>query len=69
MKEADTITMPDNMPMFDKAPKMPFCLTFSDGDRKICSLSIVNGQLRFEGNADESAKVFFEYITKLWGDR
>ena len=64
-----TITRQDNLSVFSLAPSLPFVLTFSDGNSKIGSLTMVGGQLRFEGNADASAKVFFDYLVKLWGDR
>ena len=64
-----TIVMVDNALAFGLAPPMPFCLTFSDGDKNIGSLTMDDGQLKFEGNADESAKVFFDYLVKLWEGR
>lgn len=68
--ESDTIiTMFDHASVFDRVPRFPFELTFSDGDSKIGSLKIVDGQLGFEGNVDESARIFFEYLIKLWKNR
>ena len=67
--DKSTIIMKDNAPVFGLALPMPFVLTFSDGVNKIGSLTMDDGQLKFEGNADESAKVFFDYLVKLWGNR
>lgn len=67
--DKSTIIMKNNSLMSGLAPPMPFCLTFSDGDKKIGSLTMDDGQLKFEGNADESAKVFFNYLVKLWRNK
>jgi len=70
MNDNDSMTtMQNNAPIFGLAPPIPFVLTFSDGEKKIGSLTMEDGQLKFEGNADASAKVFFDYLIKLWGNR
>lgn len=45
----------------------PDChLTFSDGNGEVGYLFTEDGQLRFEGKTDEAARIFFDYLTKLW---
>ena len=42
-------------------------ITFSDENGGECGhLIMVDGRLTFEGNADASAMVFFDYLMNLW---
>jgi len=42
-------------------------ITFSSNEGKVCGhLIMVDGRLTFEGNADASAMVFFDYLMNLW---
>ena len=36
----------------------------SDNRTIVGKLAVVDGELRFTGNADEAAKVFFDYVLK-----
>lgn len=45
----------------------PFTLTFHDGDNNLIGkLSVRNGKMHFEGDVDESAKLFFECVCKVY---
>jgi len=41
-------------------------LTFHDNEKEIGRLSWDDGIFKFEGKAEESAKVFFDFLIKLW---
>ena len=43
----------------------PTCLIFTDESKEIGKLSWEDGTFRFTGNADESAKVFFEALQRM----
>lgn len=45
--------------------KPPTCLIFTDESKEIGKLSWEDGTFRFTGNADESAKVFFEALRQM----
>jgi len=45
----------------------PFTIAFHDNSgRVIGTLSVVSGKLHFEGDVDESAKLFFECVCKVY---
>jgi hypothetical protein len=44
----------------------PFTFCFSEGDKEVGRLFLEEDHLKFEGNADESAKVFFDEVLRLW---
>jgi len=49
-----------------ESPVPPSKITFSSGnDKEIGKLSFRDGTMVFEGNAEESALVFFEYLTGM----
>jgi hypothetical protein len=45
----------------------PFNFCFAEGDKEVGRLFLEEDHLKFEGNADESAKVFFDEVLRLWG--
>jgi hypothetical protein len=46
-------------------PAPPDCFIFADEGKEIGRLSWADGTLSFTGNADESAKVFFEALRQM----
>ena len=46
----------------------PYCVHFRGKNGNVGVLKIVDGQLKFEGNADESAKLFFDIVCRQFLD-
>jgi hypothetical protein len=53
---------------FHFQPQVPTIIFNGTENKQIGKLTIVNDSLIFEGNAEESAKIFFEYIKTSWSD-
>ena len=61
--------IPAGTETFKLAPWIPKISFHDQNNNLVGTLVIENGTMRFEGNADESAKVFFENIIKLYGEK
>jgi len=46
-----------------------YTMSFHKDDEVIGTLDFNTGVMKFEGNADESAKVFIDFIAEHWADR
>ena len=49
--------------------KPKYEVTFHDGNREVGRLDFNGGVLKFEGNAEESAQVFFDYLAERFASR
>lgn len=59
MHERLIIDSSDNTLRFHQTPT-PFSLSFSDDGKEVGRLEVKDGELTFSGNANKSAKVFFD---------
>ena len=46
--------------------QQPTDITFRDHEKQVGKLIMEAGTMRFEGDVEESAKVFFDWLIKLW---
>ncbi|MDV1094920.1 hypothetical protein ACSI5N_25180 (plasmid) [Raoultella ornithinolytica] len=52
---------------FAPQPPLPFTFVMNGNDYKpVGKITIANGEISFEGNADESAKAFINALVKQW---
>ena len=49
--------------------KISYDITFHDGSRNVGRLDFNGGVLKFEGQAEESAQVFFDYLAERFASR
>ena len=61
----EVITLPDDMVISSEAPS-PCNLIFWADNKEVGKLTWDDGELKFEGDAHESAKLFIEHLKELW---
>ena len=49
-------------------PQVPIIQFHGVENKEIGKLFVVDGQLVFEGNAEESAKIFFDFVKKSYAE-
>ena len=58
----------DNVMMIKESEPVNSISFYADGNREVGRLDLSGPTMKFSGDVEASAKIFFEYVATLWAD-